>query len=118
MLLAGDFVSKFASNGTPGSQVALSTWLVQDGFGLTPTVNAVELDEYKLQVCEDSGYVIEPGLDSDDVMALVDKLEAGELDLKRLVVFGYSVPFSVMHELRQNLKSLRSGQVVSVIERY
>ncbi|EEI17691.1 putative DNA (cytosine-5-)-methyltransferase [Corynebacterium lipophiloflavum DSM 44291] len=118
VLLAGDFVSKFASNGTPGSQVALSTWLVQDGFGLTPTVNAVELDEYKLQVCEDSGYVIEPGLDSDDVMALVDKLEAGELDLKRLVVFGYSVPFSVMHELRQNLKSLRSGQVVSVIERY
>lgn len=118
VLLAGDFVSKFASNGTPGSQVALSTWLVQDGFGLTPTVNAVELDEYKLQVCEDSGYVIEPGLDSDDVMALVAKLEAGELDLKRLVVFGYSVPFSVMHELRQNLKSLRSGQVVSVIERY
>lgn len=117
-LLAGDFVSKFASNGTPGDQVALSTWLVQDGFGLTPEVNDVGLDDYKLKVCEDSGYVIQPGLDSDDVMALVAKLEAGELDLKRLVVFGYSVPFSVMHELRQNLKSLRSGQSVSVIERY
>lgn len=117
-LLAGDFVSKFASNGTPGDQVALSTWLVQDGFGLTPEVNDVGLDDYKLKVCEDSGYVIQPGLDSEDVMALVAKLEAGKLDLKRLVVFGYSVPFSVMHELRQNLKSLRSGQSVSVIERY
>jgi hypothetical protein len=117
-MLAGDFVSKFASHGTPGDQVALSTWLVQDGFGLTPEVNDVGLDDYKLKVCEDSAYVIEPGLDSDDVMALVTKLEAGELDLKRLVVFGYSVPFSVMHELKQNLTSLRSGQTVSVIERY
>ena len=118
VLLAGDFVSKFASRGTPGDQVALSTWLVQDGFGLTPEVSDVELDDYKLTVCEDSGYVIKPGLSSEGVMALVAKLEAGELDLKRLVVFGYSVPFSVMHELRQNLKSLRSGQSVSVIERY
>lgn len=118
VMFAGDFVSKFASHGTPGEQVALSTWLVQDGFGLTPEVNDVELDDYKLKVCEDSAYVIEPGLDSDDVMALVAKLEAGKLDLKRLVVFGYSVPFSVMHELKQNLTSLRSGQTVSVIERY
>lgn len=118
VLLAGDFVSKFASHGTPGDQVALSTWLVQDGFGLTPEVNDVGLDDYMLKVCDDSGYIIEPGLDSGDVMALVAQLEAGELDLKRLVVFGYSVPFSVMHELRQNLKSLRSGQSISVIERY
>lgn len=118
VMFAGDFVSKFASHGTPGDQVALSTWLVQDGFGLTPEVNDVGLDDYKLKVCEDSAYVIESGLDSDDVMALVAKLEAGELDLKRLVVFGYSVPFSVMHELKQNLTSLRSGQTVSVIERY
>lgn len=118
VMFAGDFVSKFASNGTPGDQVALSTWLVQDGFGLTAEVNGVELDEYTLSVCGDSGYVVKPGLDSEDVMALVAKLEAGELNLKRLVVFGYSVPFSVMHELKQNLTSLRSGQTVSVIERY
>ena len=118
VLLVDDFVSKFASHGTPGLQVALATWLVQDGFGLTPDVNAVKLDEYELQVCKDSGYIIEPGLDSDDLVALVSKLESSELELRRLVIFGYSVSFSVMHELRQNLKSLRSGQLVSVIERY
>lgn len=117
-LLAGDFVSKFTSHGTPGDQVALSTWLVQDGFGLTPDVKDVELNDYELKVCEDSGYIINPGFNSDDAMALVAKLESGELDLKRIVVFGYSVPFSVMHELKQNLTSLRSGQSVSVIERY
>ncbi|WP_163721388.1 site-specific DNA-methyltransferase [Micrococcus sp. Alg238-R198] len=117
-LLLDDFVSKFAFDGTSGDKVALATWLIEDGFGLNAEVTAVVLDEYELQVCEDTGYVINPGLTSADAMSLVTKLEASELDLRRLVVFGYSVQFSVMHELRQNLKSLRSGQSVSVIERY
>lgn len=117
-LLAGDFVSKFAAGGTPGEQVALATWMVEDGFGLTADVESVQLDEYELQVCDDTGYVVEVGLRSEDVVALVSKIETGALDLKRLVIFGYSVTFSVLHELKQNVKSLRSGQTVSVIERY
>lgn len=117
-LLAGDFVSKFAFHGTAGDRVALTTWLLEDGFGLNAGVYSVGLDEFELQVCEDTAYVIEPGLSSEDVVALVSKLERGDLDLNRLVVFGYSVSFSVMHELRQNLTSLRSGQTVSLIERY
>lgn len=117
-LLAGDFVSKFDSDGTPGSEVALSTWLLQDGFGLTPKIEAVRLAEYELHVSGDSAYVIEPGIKSEDVVSIVSKLESGELDLNRLVVFGYSVTFSVMHELKKNLASLKSGRTVSVIERY
>ncbi len=117
-LISGDFVSKFDLNGTPGSEVALSTWLVQDGFGLTPDVQTVQLDQYELRTCGDSGYVIQPGLTSEDLRILVTGLEQNELDLNRLVIFGYSVTFSVMHELKQNLKSLKSGRTVSVIERF
>ena len=111
-------MSKFDSDGTPGSEVALSTWLLQDGFGLTPKIEAVRLAEYELHVSGDSAYVIEPGIKSEDVVSIVSKLESGELDLNRLVVFGYSVTFSVMHELKKNLASLKSGRTVSVIERY
>lgn len=117
-LLLDDFVSKFALDGASGDMVALATWLVEDGFGLNAKVTGLDLDAYELQVCGDTGYVIKPGLSSADAMSLVAKLEAGELDLKRLVVFGYSVSFSVLHELKQNLGSLRSGQNVTVIERY
>lgn len=117
-LFSGDFVSKFDFNGTPGSEVALITWLNQDGSGLTCDVQTVQLSKYELRVSGDSGYVIQPGLTSDDLLALVSKLETGELDLSRLVVFGYSVTFSVMHELKKNLASLKSGQTVSVIERF
>lgn len=117
-LFSGDFVSKFDLGGTPGDEVALTTWLVQDGFGLTPEVQTIRLDEYELRVCGDSGYIIQPGLTSDDVVKFVSWLEKGELELSRLVVFGYSVTFSVMHELKKNLTSLKSGRSVSVIERF
>jgi adenine-specific DNA-methyltransferase len=117
-LLAGDFVSKFGSDSAPGVEVALATWLLRDGFGLTPEVQAVKLAEYELRVCGDSGYVIPPGLTSEDLIQLVSKLEMGQLDLSRLVIFGYSVTFSVMHELKKNLGSLKSGRTVSVIERF
>ena len=117
-LLGGDFVSKFGFDSVPGRDVALTTWLIQDGFGLTAETRTIELDEYGLPVCGDSGYVIEPGLTSQDVLRMVSQLENGELDLARLVVFGYSVTFSVMHELKKNLASLKSGRAITLIERF
>lgn len=117
-LISSDFVSKFDLNGTPGHEVALTTWLLEDGFELTPEVHEVQLDEYMLPVCGDSGYVIQPGLTSEDVVALVTQLENGALGLGRLVLFGYSVTFSVLHELRKNLRSLKSGLTVSLVERF
>ena len=58
-----------------------------------------------------------PGLTSDDVVGLVRLLENGDLAVSRVVVFGYSVTFGVMHELKKNLSVLKSGRTVSVIER-
>ncbi|WP_406709236.1 hypothetical protein QEV68_02635 [Trueperella pyogenes] len=62
--------------------------------------------------------MIDAGLTSDDVVALVRLFETGELGLSRVVVFGYSVEFSVMHELKKNLAVLKSGKTVDVIERF
>lgn len=117
-LFAGDYVSKFDLDGTPGHDTVLATWLVKDGYGLTTSAKKVKLANYSLDVCGDSGYVIDAGLTSDDVVALVQLLETGELGLSRVVVFGYSVKFSVMHELKKNLAVLKSGKTVDVIERF
>lgn len=117
-LFSGDYVSKFDLNGTPGHDTVLATWLVKDGFGLTASPEKVKLAGYGLDVCGDSGYIIGTGLTSDDVVALVRLLESGELELSRVVVFGYSVEFSVMHELKKNLAVLKSGKSVDVIERF
>lgn len=117
-LFAGDYVSKFDLNGTPGHDTVLATWLVKDGYGLTASAEKVKLENYELDVCGDSGYIINAGLTSDDVLALVRLLETGDLRLSRVVVFGYSVDFSVMHELKKNLAVLKSGKSVDVIERF
>ena len=116
-LFAGDYVSKFDLNNTPGHDTVLATWLVKDGYGLTMTTDKVKLESYELDVCGDSGYVIDSGLTSEDVVELVRLLETAELEVSRVVVFGYSVEFSVMHELKKNLSVLKSGRTVSVIER-
>lgn len=117
-LFAGDYVSKFDLDETPGHDTVLATWLVKDGHGLTATPERVKLAGYELDVCGDSAYVINTGLTSDDVVALVRMLENGELTVSRVVVFGYSVEFSVMHELKKNLAVLKSGKTVAVIERF
>ncbi len=117
-LFAGDYVSKFDLNGTPGHDTVLATWLVKDGHGLTESPQMVKLADYKLDVCGDSAYIISPGLTSDDVVELVRMLENGELMISRVVVFGYSMEFSVMHELKKNLAVLKSGKTVTVIERF
>ncbi|CAB0865868.1 site-specific DNA-methyltransferase [Corynebacterium diphtheriae] len=116
-LLAGDYVSKFDLNCTPGHDTVLATWLVEDGHGLTTGAQQVTLADYELDVCGDSAYIISPGLTSDDVVELVRQLENGDLAVSRVVVFGYSVTFGVMHELKKNLSVLKSGRTVSVIER-
>ncbi|MDD7541126.1 MAG: DNA methyltransferase [Mobiluncus porci] len=117
-LFSGDYVSKFDLNGTPGHDTVLATWLVKDGFGLTASTRKVKLEVYELDVCGDSGYIIDTGLTSGDVVELVRQLETGELDVTRVVVFGYSVEFSVMHELKKNLAVLKSDKTVDVIERF
>ncbi|MGJ9476256.1 DNA methyltransferase [Actinotignum sp. GS-2025b] len=117
-VLAGDYVSKFDLDGTPGREVVLTTWLNQDGFGLLAKPRKVELVGYVLDVCEDSAYIINPGITSEDLQELVRRLETNELQLSRVVVFPYSVTFSVMHELKKNLSVLKSGQSVEVIERF
>lgn len=116
-LLAADYVSKFDLNGTPGHDTVLATWLVEDGHGLTTAAQKVTLSGYELDVRGDSAYIISPGLTSDDVVELVRLLENGDLAVYRVVVFGYSVTFGVMHELKKNLSVLKSGRTVSVIER-
>lgn len=116
-LLTGDYLSKFDLNGTPGHDTVLSTWLVKDGYSLTASARKVDLAGYELDVCGESAYIISPGLTSKDVVELVRMLENGKLEVSRVVVFGYSVTFGVMHELKKNLSVLKSGRTVSVIER-
>ncbi|MCK2200570.1 site-specific DNA-methyltransferase [Corynebacterium callunae] len=119
-LFPENYVSKFDQVSTPGRDTVLATWLAKDGYGLTAKTSKVKLSQYEIDVVSDTAYIIEPGLKSKDVFEFVRKLEMNDDDLagvNRIVVLGYSVSFSVMHELKKNLSVLKSGRSVTVIER-
>ena len=51
-------------------------------------------------------------------MELIKLIERNQLNINRIVVYGYSLNFNVANELRNNLKNLKNNQSVSLIERY
>lgn len=116
--LTEDMITVFDTNYASGHSSILATWLNEDGYGLTVTAEDYLLKDFQASINDNSLYIIKEGLHSKDVMELIRRLETMELDISRVVVYPYSVEFSVMHELKKNIKNLRNNKAVEVIERY
>lgn len=118
-LLSVDFSTDvYSFNGVRGSETILTTLLNKDGYGLGVIVEPYRLDSYEAIKKDNSLYIIDEGLTSDDVMVLVRNLENSELNINRVVVYAHSISFSVLHELRNNLKNLKNSKTVHLIEEY
>lgn len=113
-----DMVELFASDCSNGKSSILTTYLAMDGYGLTCSAVTYQLNTYLADKVADSLYIIEKGLTSDDVVALIKRLECRELDINRLVLYSYSIEFSVLQELKKNIANLQNNKHVELIERY
>ena len=89
-----------------------------DGYGFTSSIAPYQLKNYIADKIEDSLYIIEQGLSSEDVFELIKQLENRTLNINRLVLYSYSIEFSVLHELRRNISNLQNNKHVELIERY
>ncbi|MCU9534002.1 site-specific DNA-methyltransferase [Streptococcus sp. CSL10205-OR2] len=117
-LITDDMVSIFDNSHASGKESILSTWLSEDGYGLTKETEDYKLDQYLAKLIGKSLYIIEEGLTDEDVMTLIKSIESEELDISRVVIYVHSIQFNVLHELRKNLKVLRNNKNVSLIERF
>ena len=45
-------------------------------------------------------------------------IENNELNIARIVIYTYSLPFTIINELKTNIKNLRNNKTVDIIERY
>lgn len=117
-IIMDDMVSIFDTNYASGKETILTTWMNQDGYGLSAVADKVKLSQYEADLCENTIYIINEGLTSEDVMELIRKIESMELNITRVVVYPYSIRFNVAHELSKNLKTLRNNKTVELIERY
>lgn len=116
--LNDDMVSIFDNDHASGKENILSTWLNEDGYGLSQSSDDYVLDEYRANLIGKSLYIIDSGLGSSDVMELIRRIEDDSLLINRIVVYLHSIDFSVLQELRTNLSVLRNNKNVSLIERF
>ena len=117
-LITNDMVSVFDNKHSSGKESIISTWLNEDGYGLTKSSSPYKLENYEADIIEKSLYIIDEGLENDDVMTLIKRIENEELDITRVVVYVHSVRFNVLQEMRKNLKVLRNNKNVTLIERF
>lgn len=117
-LILDDMVGIFDTDNSKGKDSILSTYLALDGYGLSANTQKYRLSNFEADKIENSLYMIDNGLDSDDVMELIKRIETFELDITRVVVYAPSLSFHVLHELKKNLLNLRNNKSIELIERY
>jgi len=117
-LFSDDPLEALDFDGTTAKNVLLSTWIVQDGYGLNAEIEKVTLQNYELTVVGNTAYAIDGGMSSDDIRVLTQKLEDGEIDITNFVYFHTAIGFERLRELDSALRHLRNRSSVTITARW
>lgn len=104
-----------------GIDAVLTTWMNEDGYGLTDTYEKLELEDYTAYKCQNTIYLLNWNISDLFIKALIEKYEKEEnFDCNRIVMFGYSFTLNEIQTLKDNLQQVKNikGINVEVITRY
>ena len=118
VLVSDDYVNDFSNEDSSGLETILTTWLNQDGYGLHAKWEDFKLVNYIAHSYSNSLYIVNEGIESSDISRLIEMIENNELNISRIVIYTYSLPFTIINELKTNIKNLRNNKTVDIIERY
>lgn len=118
VLVSDDYVNDFSNEDSSGLETILTTWLNQDGYGLHAKWEDFKLVDYIAHRYSNSLYIVNEGIESSDISRLIEMIENNELSISRIVIYTYSLPFTIINELKTNIKNLRNNKTVDIIERY
>lgn len=104
-------------------QTILTTWMNQDGHGLTPIVNEIDFKGYIGYSIKDYLYLVDSGLSQMHINILLSKIvEDKDFNPTSIVIYGYNfIDYNILTQLETNLKQLRNEEKsieVSLIKRY
>ena len=118
VLVSDDYVNDFSNEDSSGLETILTTWLNQDGYGLHAKWEEFKLVDYIAHHYSNSLYIVNEGIESSDISRLIEMIENNKLNISRIVIYTYSLPFTIINELKTNIKNLRNNKTVDIIERY
>ena len=104
-----------------GINAVLTTWMNEDGYGLTDKYEKLELEDYTAYKCQNTIYLLNWNISDLFIKALIEKYEKEEnFDCNRIVMFGYSFTLNEIQTLKDNLQQVKNikGINVEVITRY
>ena len=94
-----------------GVPAIIATWLVRDGYGLTPEIETLDFDGYEVYCMPNHLYIINPGLTNEAVGGLLDKYQAeAEFNPQNIVVYGYALTWNEQQGLKDNMQTVQAGE--------
>lgn len=95
-----------------GKETVLTTWLNNDGYGLNPKVQDIDLNGYEAYYCNKHLYLINSDFTQEAMISLFDKYNSvSSFNPENIVLFGYSfIEWSITEMLEKNLKILNDSE--------
>lgn len=94
-----------------GVPTILTTWLVRDGYGLTPDVKTLNIEGYELYYMDKHLYVINPHLSNAVVASLLDRYQSDAgFNPQNIVIYGYALSWGELQGLKDSLRVIRDGE--------
>ncbi|MGH2015351.1 site-specific DNA-methyltransferase [Aerococcus urinaeequi] len=94
-----------------GVPTVITTWLNNDGYGLTTEVEKITFAGYETYYKDKHLYLVHPELPNEAIEELVVKYETdGNFNPENIVLFGYSFTWTELESLKTNLKRLQDTE--------
>lgn len=104
-----------------GKETVLTTWMLEDGYGLTDIYEEIILDNYTVYKCDNTLYLLNSNITDLAIKKIIEKYETDkDFDCNRIVLFGYSFTLTEIQTLKDNIKQVKNvkGITVDIITRY
>lgn len=110
-----------------GIETILTTWINQDGYGLTANYSKINFGEYEAYYIYNESlggnlYLINQNIDKTFIEKLIDKIKNDEkFNIKLIVIFGYNFTYSEMKMIEDNIAQLKNSGLnldIAIDKRY